>query len=119
VIDSIGANRVVFYMDDDSCGVAFRIQYRAVGTNAWNTLIVRDTAQTLISPTLNHSTTYEYRSRRDCKSDGSYASKWNQIWQFTTEPLVQVPKLINISVIGNMRIYYYSDGTFKKFVKTE
>ena len=84
VIDSIGANRVLFYMDDDSCGVGFRIQYRVVGASAWNTLTVRDTAQTLLSPVLNQNTTYEYRSRRDCKVDGSYASKWNQVWQFTT-----------------------------------
>jgi len=84
VIDSIGANAVKFYMDDDSCGVAFRIQYRVVGTNAWNTLTVRDTAQTLISPVLIQGTTYEYRSRRECKIDGSYVSKWNQTWEFTT-----------------------------------
>jgi hypothetical protein len=84
VIDSIGANAVKFYMDDDSCGVRFRIQYRVLGTNIWNTLTVRDTAQTLVSPMLNQNTTYEYRSRRDCKLDGSYQSKWNQIWQFTT-----------------------------------
>jgi hypothetical protein len=84
VIDSIGANAVKFYMDDDSCGVGFRIQYRVVGTNAWNTLTVRDTAQTLISPVLNQNTTYEYRSRRECKIDGSYVSKWNQTWEFTT-----------------------------------
>jgi hypothetical protein len=84
VIDSIGANGVKFYMDDDSCGVGFRIQYRIVGANAWNTLTVRDTAQTLISPNLNRNTTYEYRSRRDCKLDGSYQSKWNKTWEFTT-----------------------------------
>ncbi len=84
VIDSIGANAVKFYMDDDSCGVGFRIQYRVVGTNAWNTLTVRDTAQTLISPVLIQGTTYEYRSRRECKIDGSYVSKWNQTWEFTT-----------------------------------
>lgn len=119
VIDSIGVNRVKFYMDDDSCGVAFRIQYRVVGTNAWNTLTVRDTAQTLMSPILVQNTTYEYRSRRECKTDGSYMSKWSQVWQFTTEPLTQVIRLIKISVIGNMKIYYYSDGTFKKIVTTE
>ncbi len=84
VIDSIGANAVKFYMDDDSCGVGFRIQYRVVGANAWNTLTVRDTAQTLISPVLIQGTTYEYRSRRECKIDGSYVSKWNQTWEFTT-----------------------------------
>ena len=96
VIDSIGANAVKFYMDDDSCGVGFRIQYRVVGANAWNTLTVRDTAQTLISPTLNRNTTYEYRSRRDCKIDGSYQSKWNQTWEFTTSSAMRRIKYMKL-----------------------
>ena len=84
VIDSVGANRVLFYMDDDSCGVGFRIQYKLVGATYWNTLIVRDTAQTLLSPALTANTDYEWRSRRDCKVDGSYRSEWSQVYQFTT-----------------------------------
>lgn len=98
VIDSIGANAVKFYMDDDSCGVGFRIQYRAVGANAWNTLTVRDTAQTLMSPVLIQGTTYEYRSRRECKADGSYVSKWNQVWQFTTATAMK-SKMLNNNII--------------------
>lgn len=98
VIDSIGLDRVKFYMDDDSCGVGFRIQYRAVGANAWNTLTVRDTAQTLMSPTLIPGTTYEYRSRRECKADGSYVSKWNQVWQFTTATAMR-SKMLNNNII--------------------
>ena len=95
VIDSIGANAVKFYMADDSCGVGFRIQYRVVGANAWNTLTVRDTAQTLISPVLIQGTTYEYRSRRECKVDGSYVSKWNKTWEFTTASVIRVkPNII-------------------------
>lgn len=98
VIDSIGLDMVKFYMDDDSCGVGFRIQYRKLGTNVWNTLTVRDTAQTLISPTLIQGTTYEYRSRRECKADGSYVSKWNQVWQFTTATAMRT-KILNHNII--------------------
>jgi hypothetical protein len=116
VVDSIGSTGVKFLWVDDSCGVRYKIQYRKAGAIAWTSKIIGDTTTTYIATSLKANTNYEWRYRRECNTAGTYTSVWSTIWQFTSAPLIQVPDLIKISINGNMKIYYYSDGTIKKVV---
>ena len=116
VVDSLGSTGVKFLWVDDNCGVRYKIQYRKAGAIAWTTKIIGDTATTYIATNLKANTNYEWRQRRECNSAGTYASVWSTIWQFTSAPLIENPALIRISVIGNIKIYHYSDGTTKKVV---
>ena len=116
VVDSLGSTGVKFLWVDDNCGVRYKIQYRKAGAIAWTTKIIGDTATTYIATNLKANTNYEWRHRRECNSAGTYASVWSTIWQFISAPLTENPALIRISVIGNIKIYHYSDGTTKKVV---
>jgi hypothetical protein len=117
VVDSIGSKALKFLWVDDNCGIKYRIQYRKQGAVAWTTKIVGDTVTTYIATNLTANTNYEWRYRRECNATGTYASVYSTIWQTTTAPSIQVPDLIRITVIGDLKIYQYSDGTTKKVIE--
>ncbi len=132
VIDSIGTNGVMFYIDDDSCGTRYRIQYRIVGKAAWTTKIVRDTANTLIVTELTANTPYEFRARRECNSAGTYTSIWNVISPFNTSLRVGFNEddktvIKTVDVLGKeispnssgIVIYIYSDGSISRKYNVE
>jgi hypothetical protein len=117
VVDSIGSKALKFLWVDDNCGIKYRIQYRKQGVAFWTTRIVGDTTDNYIATNLAANTNYEWRFRRECNATGTYASVYSTIWQTTTAPSIQVPDLIRITVIGDLKIYQYSDGTTKKVIE--
>ena len=132
VIDSIGTNGVKFYMDDDSCGVRYKIQYRKVGKVAWTTKIVGDTVNTLIVTGLTANTPYEFQARRECNSTGTYYSTWNVISPFNTNLRVGYNEdaktvIKTVDVLGReisptssgIVIYIYSDGSISRKYNVE
>ena len=119
VVDSIGSTALKFLWVDDSCGVRYKIQYRKAGAIYWTSKIIGDTTDNYVATSLKANTNYEWRYRRECNTAGTYTSVFSTIYSTTTAPLIQVPDLIKISVIGNMKIYHYSDGTTKKVVTIE
>lgn len=132
VIDSIGTNGVKFYIDDDSCGVRYRIQYRKVGKLAWTTKIVGDTVNTLVVTGLTANTPYEFQARRECNSAGTYTSIWNLISPFNTNLRVgynEDDKTVvkTVDVLGReisptssgIVIYIYSDGSMSRKYNVE
>lgn len=119
VVDSIGSTALKFLWVDDNCGVRYKIQYRKAGVTFWTSKIVGDTTDNWVATNLKANTNYEWRYRRECNILGTYGSVYSTIYSTTTAPSIQAPDLIKISVIGNMRIFYYSDGTIKKTVKID
>ena len=132
VIDSIGTNGVKFYIDDDSCGTRYRIQYRIVGKAAWVTKIVGDTVNTLVVTGLAANTPYEFRARRECNLTGTYTSTWNVISPFNTNLRVGFNEddktvIKTVDVLGReisptssgIVIYIYSDGSISRKYNVE
>jgi hypothetical protein len=117
VVDSVGSTALKFLWVDDSCGVRYKIQYRKSGVAFWTTKIVGDTINIYTATNLVANTNYEWRYRRECNSTGTYASVYSTIYSTTTAPSIQVPDLIKITVIGDLKIYQYSDGTTKKVIE--
>jgi len=114
-LDSLTSTSNRFNWTDDACGVRYKIQYKKSTATAWTTRIVGDTInQYTISP-LAPNTTYVYQFRKECNSTGTYNSTWIT-GSFTSAPLIQSPDLIKTTTIGNMKIYYYSDGSIKKVI---
>lgn len=114
-LDSLTSTSNRFNWSDDACGVRYKIQYKKSTATAWTTRIVGDTInQYTISP-LAPNTTYVYQFRKECNSTGTYNSTWIT-GAFTTGLIIQSPDLIKTTMIGNMKIYYYSDGTIKKVI---
>lgn len=117
VVDSIGSTGVKFLWIDDACGVRYKIQYRKLGSAFWTSKVVTDSLDNTIVKSLKANTTYEWRYRKECNILGTYASLWSNIWQFTTLQAVVNPTLEKVFQLGDMTIYYYSDGTIKKEIK--
>jgi hypothetical protein len=117
VVDSIGSTALKFLWVDDNCGLRYKIQYRKSGVTFWTNKIVGDTTDNWIATNLKANTNYEWRYRRECNATGTYASVYSTIWQTTTAPSIQVPDLIKITVIGDMKIFQYSDGSVKKVIE--
>jgi hypothetical protein len=117
VVDSIGSTALKFLWVDDNCGLRYKIQYRKSGVAFWTTRIVGDTTDNYIATNLAANTNYEWRYRRECNAIGTYGSVYSTIYSTTTAPLIQVPDLIRITVIGDLKIYQYSDGSVKKVIE--
>ena len=117
VVDSVGSTALKFLWVDDSCGVRYKIQYRKSGVTFWTTKIVGDTTDNWIATNLKANTNYEWRYRRECNAIGTYGSVYSTIYSTTTAPSIQVPDLIKITVIGDLKIYQYSDGSVKKVIE--
>jgi hypothetical protein len=116
VVDSVGSTALKFLWVDDNCGLRYKIQYRKSGLTFWTTKIVGDTTDNWIATNLKANTNYEWRYRRECNATGTYGSVYSTIYSTTTAPSIQVPDLIKITVIGDMKIYQYSDGSIKKVI---
>jgi len=117
VVDSIGSTALKFLWVDDNCGLRYKIQYRKSGVTFWTTKIVGDTTDNWIATNLKANTNYEWRYRRECNATGTYGSVYSTIYSTTTAPSIQVPDLIKITVIGDLKIYQYSDGSVKKVIE--
>lgn len=65
-----------------NCTQRFRLQYRALGSSIWITRFTSNSSFTLKN--LSPSTTYQYRLRSVCSTDGSYISNWSATGTFTT-----------------------------------
>jgi hypothetical protein len=117
VVDSIGSTALKFLWVDDNCGLRYKIQYRKSGVTFWTNKIVGDTTDNWIATNLKANTNYEWRYRRECNATGTYGSVYSTIYSTTTAPSIQVPDLIKITVIGDMKIFQYSDGSVKKVIE--
>ena len=117
VVDSIGSTALKFLWVDDNCGLRYKIQYRKSGVTFWTTKIVGDTTNNYTATNLVANTNYEWRYRRECNATGTYGSVYSTIYLTTTAPSIQIPDLIKITVIGDLKIYQYSDGTVKKVIE--
>lgn len=72
----------VNWQNNAGCTQRYRIQYRALGSGTWITRFTSNTSFTLKN--LAPGTTYQYRLRSVCSSDGTYISNWSAIGTFTT-----------------------------------
>lgn len=115
-LDSLTSTSNRFNWSDDACGLNYRIQYKKSTATAWTTRIVGDTINQYTIGPLAPNTIYVFRFRKDCNTTGTYSSAWIT-GAFTTGLIVQSPDLIKTTMIGNIKVYYYSDGTIKKVIE--
>ena len=114
-LDSLTSTSNRFNWSDDACGVTYKIQYKKSTATAWTTRTVGDTINQYTIGPLVPNTTYVYQFRKQCNATATYNSTWIT-GTFTSGPIIQSPDLIRTTMIGNMKIYYYSDGTIKKVI---
>lgn len=71
---------------DESCSVKHKIQYRKLGSLTWLSKIVYDStgATSQLLTLLTANSTYEYRSRVECNSAGTFNSGWTATGTFST-----------------------------------
>jgi hypothetical protein len=114
-LDSLTATSNRFNWSDDACGVTYKIQYKKSTATAWTTRVVGDTVNQYTIGPLTPNTTYVYQFRKQCNATATYNSTWIT-GSFTSGPIIQSPDLIRTTTVGNMKIYYYSDGSIKKVI---
>ena len=114
-LDSLTSTSNRFNWVDDACGVTYKIQYKKSTATAWTTRTVGDTVNQYTIGPLAPNTTYVYQFRKQCNATATYNSTWIT-GAFTIGPIIQSPDLVRTTMIGNMKIYYYSDGTIKKVI---
>lgn len=114
-LDSLTSTSNRFNWVDDACGVTYKIQYKKSTATAWTTRTVGDTVNQYTIGPLAPNTTYVFQFRKQCNATATYNSTWIT-GAFTSGPIIQSPDLVRTTMIGNMKIYYYSDGTIKKVI---
>jgi hypothetical protein len=114
-LDSLTSTTNRFNWVDDACGVTYKIQYKKSTATAWTTRTVGDSINQYTIGPLAPNTTYVYQFRKQCNATATYNSTWIT-GAFTSGPIIQSPDLVKMTTIGNMKIYYYSDGTIKKVI---
>ena len=115
-LDSLTSTSNRFNWSDDACGVTYRIQYKKSTATAWTTRTVGDTVNQYTIEPLAPNTTYVFQFRKQCNASATYNSTWIT-GAFTTGLIVQSPDLIKTTMIGNIKVYYYFDGTVKKVIE--
>lgn len=115
-LDSLTSTSNRFNWTDDACGITYRIQYKKSTASAWTTRTVGDTVNQYTIGPLAPNTTYVYQFRKQCNATATYNSAWIT-GAFTTGPIIQSPEVIRTTMIGNIKVYYYSDGTIKKVIE--
>jgi len=115
-LDSLTSTSNRFNWSDDACGVTYKIQYKKSTATAWTTRVVGDTVNQYTIGPLTPNTTYVYQFRKQCNATATYNSLWIT-GSFTSGPIIQSPDLVRTTTVGNMKIYYYSDGSVKKVIE--
>lgn len=114
-LDSLTSTSNRFNWSDDACGVTYKIQYKKSTATVWTTRVVGDTVNQYTIAPLTPNTTYVYQFRKQCNATATYNSTWIT-GSFTSGPIIQSPDLVRTTTVGNMKIYYYSDGSIKKVI---
>jgi hypothetical protein len=84
VIDSIGYNGLLFYIDDDSCGVKYQVKIKKPSDTYWYTVIQPDSVQTFVIDGLESNTGYVWKYLRYCNNTG-YKSDYGTTWYVKTK----------------------------------
>jgi hypothetical protein len=83
VIDSVGYNGLLFYIDDDSCGVKYQVKIKKPSDTYWYTVIQPDSVQTFVIDGLDSNTGYVWKYLRYCNNTG-YKSDYGPTWYVKT-----------------------------------
>ena len=83
VIDSVGYNGLLFYIDDDSCGVKYQVKIKKPSDAYWYNVTQPDSVQTFIIDGLDSNTGYVWKYRRYCNNTG-YTSDYGPTWYVKT-----------------------------------
>jgi hypothetical protein len=83
VIDSIGYNGLLFYIDDDTCGIKYVVKIKKQTDLYWNDVVKSDSTQTFVIDCLESNTGYVWRYKRICSNTG-YSSLFGPTWYVKT-----------------------------------
>ena len=83
VIDSIGYNGLLFYIDDDTCGIKYVVKIKKQTDLYWNDVVKSDSTQTFVIDCLESNTGYVWRYKRICSNTG-YSSSYGPTWYVKT-----------------------------------
>jgi len=83
VIDSIGYNGLLFYIDDDSCGVKYQVKIKKLTDTYWYNVTQPDSVQTFVIDGLDSNTGYYWKYVRYCNNTG-YKSDYGPTWYVKT-----------------------------------
>ena len=83
VIDSIGYNGFLFYIDDDSCGVKYQVKIKKLTDTYWYNVTQTDSVQTFVIDGLDSNTGYYWKYVRYCNNTG-YKSDYGPTWYVKT-----------------------------------
>jgi hypothetical protein len=83
VIDSIGYNGLLFYIDDDSCGIKYVVRIKKPTDVYWYDIQKSDTTQTFVLDGLESNTGYVWKYKRICSNTG-YSSSYGPTWYVKT-----------------------------------
>jgi hypothetical protein len=83
VIDSIGYNGFLFYIDDDTCGIKYVVNIKKQSDPYWYNLQKSDSIQTFVLDGLESNTGYLWRYKRICSNTG-YSSPYGPTWYVKT-----------------------------------
>ena len=83
VIDSIGYNGFLFYIDDDSCGVKYQVKIKKPSDTYWYNVTQPDSVQTFVIDGLDSNTGYYWKYIRYCNNTG-YKSDYGPTWYVKT-----------------------------------
>ncbi len=83
VIDSIGYNGLLFYIDDDSCGVKYQVKIKKPSDTYWYNVTQPDSVQTFVIDGLDSNTGYVWKYRRYCNNT-RYTSDYGPTWYVKT-----------------------------------
>ena len=84
VIDSIGYNGLLFYIDDDTCGIKYMVRIKKPTDVYWYDMVKSDSTQTFILDGLESNTGYVWKYRRYCNNTG-YKSDYGPTWYVKTK----------------------------------
>lgn len=84
VIDSIGYNGLLFYIDDDTCGIKYMVRIKKPTDVYWYDTVKSDSTQTFILDGLESNTGYVWKYRRYCNNTG-YKSDYGPTWYVKTK----------------------------------
>jgi len=83
VIDSIGYNGLLFYIDDDTCGIKYVVRIKKQTDLYWYDVVKSDSTQTFVIDCLESNTGYVWRYKRICSNTG-YSSPFGPTWYVKT-----------------------------------
>lgn len=83
VIDSIGYNGLLFYIDDDTCGIKYVVRIKKQTDLYWLDVVKSDSTQTFVVDCLESNTGYVWRYKRICSNTG-YSSPFGPTWYVKT-----------------------------------